>query len=1017
MRPDQMRKSSRVNPLAFLPVGFVDRLESLSYQILLLLLLPLVCSSSALGIDSRKELSQLSHDVWLTENGLPQNTIHSIAQTPDGYIWIGTEEGLARFDGIRFTVFDKQRTPELKSNYIRALLVDKAGALWIGTAEGLARMQGGKFTTFTTNEGLPGNTIQALCEDRQGNIWIGTANGLGLFKDGAIAPFSSKQKWIGGSVQALFEDADNTLWIATAYGLGRLKDDKSFNYTVRDGLASNSVRAIQQASDRRLWFGTLGGLTSFDGERFTSYTTRDGLPNDRIISLHAEHDGGLMIGTAGGLCRFRNKTFSGFNPGDGLSRGTILALLEDREGNLWVGTESGGLSLLQDTKFTTYTTRNGLSNDLVKTIYQDRSGKIWIGTDGGGLNLLQDGKVTVYTTRDGLSSNVVVALSSDAAGNLWAGTPEGLNRFSQGKFISYTAADGLANSDVRSILADRRGNLWIGTRGGLTRMQNGNFKTFTEVDGLPNDLVTTLCEDAQGSIWIGTLGGLAKFTNEEFSSLSSKDGLSSDAVISLFEAADGSLWIGTNGGGLNRLKDGRLTAYSTSNGLLDDVVYRVMEDDLNNLWLSCRKGIFHAGKQELDDFANGKLAAIAPVAYGTADGMMTRECSGGGDPAGWRSRDGSLWFSTIKGVAMIDPQQIRMNLQPPPVVIEQIRVDEQTIVAGVAAGVAPGVKLELRPGNTRLEFYYTAPSFVAPEKVQFKYKLEGFDSDWVDGGNRRIAYYTNLRPGNYTFRVIACNNDGVWNQSGAALGFYLPPYFYQTYWFYALALLALALLGWQLYQFRVRGMKAQFAAVLAERTRIAREIHDNLAQEMAGISVQLEVVARTMPAGAETAKAQLDRVRMLVRHGIAEARRYVWDLRSPALERSDLPTALSETARRLTLETEVEAQVQVSGVFRPLTQLVEDNLLRIGQEAINNAVKHAQPQQIFVSLVFAARHVQLRVRDDGCGFDSRIAGNGATGHFGLVGMRERAAQIGGTLSIDSRTGSGTDIVVDVPIAG
>jgi ligand-binding sensor domain-containing protein/signal transduction histidine kinase len=991
-----MCPSSYVKQLAFRPSN-------------LIFLLLLVWSGNALALDSRRELSQLSHDVWLTENGLPQNTVHSIAQTPDGYVWIGTEEGLARFDGIRFTVFDKQKIPELKSNYIRALLVDKQGALWIGTAEGLVRMQDGKFTTFTTGEGLPGNTIQALCEDRKGNLWIATANGLGLFKEGAVVACTTKQKWIGGSIQALFEDAEGALWIATPYGLGKLKDDKSSNYTVRDGLASNSVRSIQQDQAGRLWFGTLGGLTSFDGERFTNYTTRDGLPNDRIISLHAEKDGSLIIGTAGGLCRFSGQSFSGFNSADGLSTSTILALLEDLEGNLWVGTESGGLSLLKDTKFTTYTTRNGLSNDLVKSIHQDGTGKTWIGTDGGGLNMLKDGKVTVYTTRDGLSSNVVAALCSDASGNLWAGTPEGLNRFSQGKFTVFTAADGLANNDVRSIFADRQGNLWIGTRGGLTRMKNAVFKTYTEVDGLPNDLVATIYEDSKGSLWIGTFGGLTRFNNEEFSSLTTKDGLSSDLVISVYEDAQGTLWIGTNGGGLNRLKDGHLTAYTTTNGLLDDVVYRIMEDDRNNLWLSCRKGVFHASKKELDDFARGTIGAIAPVAYGTADGMMTRECSGGGDPAGWRGSDGTFWFPTIKGVATIDPQKIRTNAQPPPVAIEEIRVDEQSI--------APREKLELPAGNSRLEFYYTAPSFVAPDKVRFKYKLEGFDSDWVDGANRRIAYYTNLRPGSYTFRVIACNNDGVWNETGAALGFYLKPYFYQTYWFYALVLLVLAMLAWLLYQFRVRSMKAQFAAVLAERTRIAREIHDNLAQEMAGISVQLEVVARTMPPGAERAKAQLDRVRMLVRHGIAEARRYVWELRSPALQHNDLPTALSETARRLTADTSVEAQVQVSGTFRPLSQVVEDNLLRIGQEAINNAVKHAQARQIFVSLIFDEGHVQLQVLDDGCGFDSQAADNAANGHFGLVGMRERVEQIGGTLSINSRNGSGTEIVVEVPIGG
>ena len=980
-------------------------LSRIPYLLFILLLLPGI-SGPLVALDSHRELSQLRQEMWLTENGLPQNTVHAIAQTLDGYIWMGTEEGLARFDGVKFSVFDRQNTAQFKSNYIRALLGDRQGALWIGTAEGLLRLLNGKFTLFTTNEGLPSNTIQAVHEDREGNLWVATATGLGLFKSGSLTTFTTKERLIGGSIQTLFEDADGAMWIATPYGVGRVKGDKFTNYTVRDGLGSNSVRTIQQDRGGRLWFGTLGGLTSLVNGRFKTYTTKDGLPNDRIISLLTTRDGGLLVGTAGGLCRFSDGHFTGFDSEEGLSKSTILSLLEDLEGNLWVGTESSGISLLKETKFKTYTVKNGLSSDVVKSIYQDQQGNTWIGTDGGGLSRLKDGKLSVYTTRDGLSSNVVVALFADDTGNLWVGTPEGLNRFSGGKLTHFTAADGLASNDVRSINGDRRGNLWIGTRGGLTRMRDGVSETYTELDGLPNDLIATVYEDRKGNLWVGTLGGLSRLSNDEFTTFTTRDGLSSDAVISLYEDSDSTLWIGTNGGGLNRMKDGKLTSVTTGNGLLDDVVYRILEDDQNNLWLSCRKGIFHISKSELDEFAQGRISSVSPVAYGTADGMITRECSGGGDPAGWKDREGRLWFPTIKGVAMIDPARIKTNSQPPPVVIEQIRIDDQSI--------APADRVELSPGTTRFDLYYTAPSFVAPEKVRFKYMLEGFDKDWIDSGTRRVAYYTNLRPGDYTFKVIASNNDGVWNHSGATLALYLKPYFYQTYWFYLSVTLLLAMLAWLIFRLRVRSMRAQFGAVLAERTRIAREIHDNLAQEMSGISVQLEVVARTMPPEAEAARNYLDRARQQVRHGIAEARRYVWDLRSPALENNDLPAALAETARRLTHETAIQAHVEVNGTFRPLAQSVEVNLLRIGQEAMNNAVKHAQAQRILVNLIFDARRVQLSVRDDGRGFD-QAAGDGEAGHFGFIGMRERAEQIGGTLSIYSAEGLGTEIVADVPI--
>src|SRR4030095_16825500 len=453
------------------------------------------------------------------------------------------------------------------------------------------------------------------------------------------------------------------------------------------------------------------------------------------------------------------------------------------------------------------------------------------------------------------------------------------------------------------------------TRSGLTRIKGETSKTFTEADGLPNDLINVLYEDSNGSLWIGSLGGLTRFKNDEFTTYTTADGLTSDFISALYEDSTGTLWIGTSGGGLNRLRNNTFTAYTTKEGLIDDVIYGVLEDGQNNLWFSSSKGVFRASKAEFDEVARGSISSISAITYGTADGMLTRECSGGGSPAAWKDTAGRLWFSTIKGGAMINPANIKTNQKAPPVVIEQLRVDQEPVALGDNTNVPAG--------QTRFDFYYTAPSFVAPEKIRFKYRLDGFDNDWIDAGTRRNANYTNLRPGNYRFRVIACNNDGVWNETGASFGFYLRPYFYQTYWFYFLCLLVLGLVAWQFYRFRLRRVQAQFGAVLAERTRIAREIHDNLAQELLGISVQLEVVARTLPESAHVAKTHLDRVRMLVRHGVAEARRYVWDLRSQALEKDDLPTALAETARRLTNDTPLQVQFDVTGTFRPLPRAVE----------------------------------------------------------------------------------------------
>ncbi len=971
------------------------------------LLFVLLWVGPALGLDPGRDLSHFSHQIWSTENGLPQNTVHAITQTADGFIWIATEEGLARFDGFSFTVFDKQNTPQFKSNDVRALSEDRHGVLWIGTVDGLVQLQKGKFITFDMPRGSPGNKIESIFEDRQGNLWVATSAGLSRIKEGAITTFTSEEGLPSNSVQAVFEDRQGTIWAGASRGASEFRDGRFINFSLPVEVANSGVTAIISDKDGRLWFGTPTGLTCFDSGRFQTYTTRDGLPNDRITSLRLDTQGSLWIGTAAGLARYRDNHFAVFHAGEGLSSSIILSIFEDREASVWIGSESGGLHLLKDKKFTTYSTKDGLASDLVKSIYEDRKGNIWIGTNGGGLSLFKGNKFTTYTTKDGLSSDVVLALYDDDDGNLWVGTPDGLNRFRGGKFTTYTSAEGLSNDFVRSIYADHQGNLWVGTRGGLNRFKDGVFKIYTTADGLSNDFVGTILEDSRGSLWIGTLGGLSKFQDEQFTTYTTKDGLASDVVLSLYEDRDGILWIGTNGSGLNRLKDGRFTAYTTKNGLLDDVVYRILEDVRANLWLSSNKGIFRVKKKELDDFAGGKIESITPVVYGTADGMITRECSGGGHPSGWQSSDGKLWFSTIKGVAMIDPEKIKINEQPPPVAFEQVRIDDQ--VVDNSQGI------ELPPGKARFEFSYAGLSFIAPEKVRFKYMLEGFDKDWVEGGTRRTAYYTNLPAGNYRFRVIASNNDGVWNQTGASFDLYLKPHFYQTYWFYAACLLGVTFLIWQLYRLRVRQVESRFGAVLAERNRIAREIHDNLAQEMLGISVQLELVTRLMAVSAEAAKTHLDRARVLVRNCVAEARRYVWDLRSQALERDDLPTALNKAARRLTAETTVQAQVQVSGTFRPLNSSIEDNLLRIGQEAINNAVNHAQAERILINLRFDAKSMQLSVRDDGHGFN--VQTQKTDGRFGLVGMRERAEQIGGKLSIRSENGSGTEVIVDVPIGG
>jgi len=954
------------------------------------------------ALDPNHALSEYGHQVWLSENGLPQNTVQAVSQTPDGYLWIGTQEGLARFDGVRFEIFDKQNTSQLQSNDIRALFTDGSGVLWISTSSGLISWFGGHFEKFGTNEAWAGDYLGPINEDRSGVLFVTTRGLVGC--QGGKCGFEQMGDVAASSIKGLIARADGSLLLVTSAGLKLWKNGVLTEWNV-EGLDLANVTAMAEDKDGTLWLSTSEGVAEVREGKATLYSVREGLPSGRVTCLHADRQGAVWIGTSNGLARLRNGQMETLTTANGLSSNLVLSIFEDREGSVWVGTEAGGLNLLKNRKFTTLTSKDGLASDLVKSIYQERQGGIWVGTNGAGLTRLKDGKTSTFTTRDGLASDVVLSLAGDDTGALWIGTPDGLNLFKDGKFRTLTVADGLSNDLVRSVYVDKHGDLWVGTRAGLNRFRDNQFTTYTTREGLANDFIGALFEDSKGNLWIGTLGGLSRYAGDSFQTFTTNDGLSSDTVTCLFEDRGGDLWIGTNGGGLNRLHEGKFVSFTSRDGLPDDVIYRILEDGEGRLWCSSNKGVFRLEKQDLNSVAAKQTRTLTPTLYGTPDGMLTRECSGGGHPAAWKMADGKLWFATIKGVATVDADHLAVNSIPPPMVIEQVRVDDQVVPLNGSIKVAAA--------STRFDFYYTAPSFIAPENVRFKYRLEGFDPDWIDGGNRRVAYYTNLRPGNYRFRVMAANSDGVWNEQAAALDFYLQPRFYQTYWFYALAVLLLGAAGWQVYRMRVHRISSQFGAVLAERNRIAREIHDNLAQDILGISVQLELVARLLPAAAESAKPHLDRARILVRNSMAEARRYVWDLRSQELEQKDLPTALNDTARRLTRDTGMQALVQVTGSFRPVPASIENNLLRIAQEAINNSVKHSSAQRIMIDLHFETDALQLRVRDDGRGFD--LAAEKRDGHFGLVGMRERAQEIEGQLKIQSEPESGTQVIVDVPL--
>jgi PAS domain S-box-containing protein len=774
------------------------------------------------ALDPTEALRIYSHGVWQVEDGLPQNSIQAITQTSDGYLWIGTELGLARFDGIQFTIFDSKNTPQLLTSYIKALLPGRDGSLWIGTRQGLTRLKDGQFATYTTHEGLSGDGVVSLAQDREGLLWIATENGLDQFADGKLHRYS----WGSSKITCLLYDRDRNLWIGTEdQGLNRLKDGRSVAFTTREGLLTNKVLSLFSDHEGNLWIGTDKGLDRLTRGQISSYTARQELSNQTVLSIGEGPDHAIWAGTdGGGLYRWDNQRFTAYKNEDGLSNDVVQALYTDLEGSLWIGTDGGGLDRLKRRNFLTYTTSEGLSHNLVTSIRESRDGSLWIGTEGGGLNCLRSGEFTVYSTKQGLSSNLIRSIAEDPNGDLWIGTDgSGLNRFSGGKFRTYGAKQGLPNGVILSLAVDNDGSLWVGTANGLAEYRNGKFRTYSAPDGVPGRVVMCLFVSRDGSLWIGTIeGGLIRRKDGKFTTYTSKDGLPLDFVDAIYEDREGVLWLGTNGGGLCRFENGKFIPFTTREGLFSNVIYQVLEGSHGNLWMASSKGVFRVPKQQLNAFAAGKIKSVTSFSYDKSDGMKSAECTGPNQPAGWKTKDGRLWFPTLKGVAVVDPEHVLVNLTPPPVVIEAALVDKKPVP------VQP--QISLPPGQGELEFHYSGLSFLAPQKVRFRYKLEGFDPDWVEAGERRVAYYTNMSPGAYAFRVMARNNDGVWNENGAFIGISLEPHFYQKRYFYAICILAISLSVVGAYRLRMRQLRAReedLISLVDERTK-------ELRQEIAG---------------------------------------------------------------------------------------------------------------------------------------------------------------------------------------
>jgi signal transduction histidine kinase/ligand-binding sensor domain-containing protein len=714
-------------------------------------------------------------------------------------------------------------------------------------------------------------------------------------------------------------------------------------------------------------------------------------------AMLCDRDGNIWIGTMGqGLLRIRKNRVDRFTRTEGLSSNLVSTLTEDKEGDIWVGT-ARGIDRFRDPKLQLYSTLSGLSDDLVNSVYAGHDGAIWIGT-GGGLNRLADEQVTVYSRAEGLASPMVLSSYEDTSGKLWVATANGLMLRGPDRFVQVLTSRGQRLERVYNIAGDPSGTVWLAdSELGLFTVRGDVAHPLTVPDLDTGDIVVLLV--SRGSeVWLGhQRGGITVLCKDSTKHYDSRVGLGNGLVRTLYEDRDGTVWAGT-GDGLSRFRDSRWTKWTAAQGLPEGGVQGIVGDDAGGLWLLTPAGVLRLPLASLD----GPAKSLQFVLYGRTEGL--RLGNGMTNPRLTHSRDGRIWVCTEDGVAAIDPARMNRNPVPPPVVIEQVLADGKVS--------DPWLRGETAFRGHDLQIVYTGISLMVPERVRFRYRLEGLDTEWTDAGTRRNVSYMNLPPRHYRFQVIACNNDGLWNNAGADFALRVDPYFYQTKWFALLCLTAVTLLVWSAHQLKVRRVVSRLQLITAERVRFGRELHDSLLQGFSGVVFLLEAAARQFETAPEAAKQRLERAIDQADRSLREAREMIASMRIPALENNTLPEALQTTVLEMVSDTSVDVQFEIKGGPEQGPYNVEANLFLLAREAVTNALKHASANRIRLELSYAPKELRLTIQDDGVGFDPEEAAARA-GHFGLHGMQERARLIRGRFSVNSAPGCGTTIEVAV----
>ena len=983
----------------------------------ILIAMLLAWSPRAHALDPSLDISQYAHTSWRVRDGAFAGSINAITQTPDGYLWLGTEFGLVRFDGVRSVPWPIPAEHALPAGPVVKLLTTRDGTLWIGGQPGLASLKAGKLTPYPE---LADQHVTDLLEDREGTVWVGSTGTpygrLCAIQNGTVRCYGEDGS-LGHIVASLYQDRGGNLWAGVPNGLWRWKPGRPVFHSIPEHPAG--LRPLGEDGDGAILITWRRRITRFLNGRVESASVTPGLPEDWGARLLDDRDGVRWIAMLSrGLARVRPGRTELFAESDGLSGDSVRDLFEDREGNIWVATQ-GGLDRFRSLAFPTLTQKQGLATPLIWSLLAARDGSVWMGS-GLGLGRWRNGQLEQFGHQGGLlNGEGPGSLFEDHRGRIWASTNREFGYLDRDRFIPVRTVPG---GYVFSIVEDSQGDLWImNQERGLLRLRGEAVQEFSLAALGRTDHVTSAIADPRHGIWLGfEQGGVAHFSGDKFAAVfSEKDGLAAGRVLHFRFDSSRALWAATMGG-LTRIAGASVATLSRTNGLPCDAVHWSMEDDARALWMYTACGLVRIDRAELEawtaavDRDTRTTRRIAVTVFDSSDGVRSNLNFHPYRPRVAKTADGRLWFLPIDGVTTVDPRRIGRNELPPPVYVERITADHATYDAGQGVPLPPLVR--------DLQIEYTALSLTAPEKNRFRVMLEGRDTEWRDVGTRRQAFYTDLAPGSYRFRVRGSNNSGVWNEAGAVLEFSIAPAYYQTRWFQALVVAAALSLVWAGYVARLRQVAREYHRRLDERvherTRIARELHDTLLQSFHGLLLRFQAALNVLPDRPAEAKERLAGAIDHAEQAITEGRDAVQGLRSSTIEKNSLAPAISALGRELAADgngLRPAFHVTVEGETRELHPILRDEIYMIAAEALRNAFRHAHAGRVEVEIRYDTEQFRLRVRDDGKGIDPTVlADQGLEGHYGFRGMPERAALIGGKLAVWSEVGAGTEVELRLP---